>query len=122
MQNVPSKSTAQEQADALRAQGIPEELIQQLLSLSSADPSGLARQYDQSAFVRRAATSGDYAKSAPGVVAQGLAGLLVNRSDKNYAEGLRNYNTQASGARKAWFGAKYPRRQISTLPDDEVYE
>jgi hypothetical protein len=119
---MPGTMTPQEQADALRAQGIPEEVIQQLLGLAEHDPSGLARQYDQSAFLRRAATSGDYAKSAPGVVAQGLAGLLVNRSDKDYSEALRNYQGKATKARRSFFDTRYPRKQITGLPDEEVYE
>ena len=111
--------TTQEQADALRAQGIPEEVIEQLLGLASHDPTGLAKQYEQSAYLRRAATSGDYAKSLPGVAAQGLAGLLVNRSDQNYSEALRNYRGKSQAARTSWFNQKYPRKQITTLPQEE---
>jgi len=113
-----------EQAQRLREQGIPEELIKQLLGLGLDDPSGLAKQYDQSAYLRRAATSGDYAKSGAGVIAQGIAGALAGKADKNYAGAIRKYQGNAVGARESWFRERYPRPspQITPVPQqDEVY-
>lgn len=109
-----------EQAAALRAQGLPEELIQQLLGLNLHDPSGLAKQYEQSAYLRRAATSGDFAKSGAGVVAQGLAGFLSAKADKDYSAALRNYQGRSTDAKDAWWKAKYgtPARK----PDEEIYD
>lgn len=97
------------QAEQMRQQGIPEELIKQIFLIGRQDPTGLSRQYDAGAFLRRAATSGDFAKSAPGVVAQGMAGAMVGMKDKEYAKAMREFNNLSVDARQAWFD-QYRRR------------
>jgi hypothetical protein len=120
-------STPEEQAQKLREQGIPEELIAQLLNLGSHDPSGLTKQYDQSAYLRRAATSGEFAKTGLGVLAQGIAGALAGKADKDYGAAVRNYQGKAADARGSWFRAKYPKTpQITSVPkipdpEDQYY-
>lgn len=111
--------TPQEQAQKLREQGIPEELIKQLLSLGGDDPSHLAKQYEQGSFLRRAATSGDYAKTGAGALAQGIAGYMVGKKDKEYADAVRGYQGKATNIRSKWFAERYPR-QITPLPQMPV--
>ena len=102
-----------DQQEMLRAQGIPEEVISQLLGLASKDPSGMGKQYEQSAYLRRAAPSGDYAKSGAGAIAQGLAGLMVGQADKAYGAKVKGYEADASKARSDWFNTKYPRAKAA---------
>lgn len=128
----PSGQMQDDEAVKLRAQGVPEELIRQLIGLGTLDPTALSRQYDAAAWLRRSATSGDFAKTLPGAIAQGMMGGMVGKKDKEYAKALRDYQTEQVSARKNWLATKYPKPaetgQVTGLPavtglppEDEEY-
>lgn len=69
--------------EQLRASGATEEQIQSILK----DPTNLAalgKMYDQSAYLRKAATAADSSKNVFGAVAQGLAGYMASEKDKDF--------------------------------------
>jgi hypothetical protein len=69
--------------EQLRANGATEEQIQSILR----DPTNLAalgKMYDQSAYLRKAATAADSSKGIFGAVAQGLGGYMANQKDKEF--------------------------------------
>lgn len=113
---TPPPTPGVDQADQLRRAGVPEELIQQILGMADNDPTGLAKMYDQSAYLRRGALAGDTAKNIGGVLAQGLMGYQASKVDKDYAEGLRNFRKGNRAGREAWFRHRYPQ-SISDTPE-----
>lgn len=114
---VPISTT--EQAQQLRNAGIPEEVIAQILSMGENDITGLGKQYEQSAFLRKGALSRD-AKGPYGVAANILMGMGARRADDDYAKALRNYNRNAVTGRRVWFNQKYPRQVTDTPAPNNV--
>jgi hypothetical protein len=104
----------QEKKAALRKQGIPEALIDQILALSLNDPSGLNKQYDMSAYIRRGAFTPQQTTSVPGAIAQGLAGGIAGHIDKNYAKAIRDYEGSNVRGRKSLLGAMFPGKKSTS--------
>jgi len=107
MEPTPLTPEQELQAQQLRAQGIPPELIRQILGMGEADPSALSKQYDQSAYVRRAATSPDYAKTGAGVIAQGLAGYMAGKANKDFSQAFKDYLKKGTQGKQAWWDEMY---------------
>lgn len=119
-----------EQEELLRRQGVPEEVIKQLLGLAAQDPTMLGKQYEQGAYLRRFAT-GDSAKTGMGALAQTIAGGMAGRQDKDYKDLVKAYQANSMGARDAWYRAKYPQpKSVTNVPqqlggpaeEEELYD
>lgn len=104
--------------EQLRAQypDISDDLVRQILSLSAGDPSHYAKQYEQGEYLRKMATQGDV-KTAPGAIAQTLAGFTVARRNKEYANAIREYQGNVVKAKKNWFDEFTKRGQRPEEPE-----
>lgn len=113
------EATDEEKKQALRQQGIPEDLIAQILGMANNDPSGLNKQYDMSAYLRRGAF-GEQSKSLPGAIAQGIMGGMAGKMDKDYSTELRRMRKDNIAGRGAWFDA-YRNRGVRERRDPFQY-
>jgi hypothetical protein len=93
----------EDQKQKLRESGLSEDLINQILGMSSNDPANLSKMYEMSAYLRRGAFSPPANQSIPGAIAQGLMGGVAGMQDKRYADAVRNYEKQGMAGRRAWF-------------------
>lgn len=106
-----------QQRAVLQAQGIPDEIIDQLLNLGLQDPTGLGKQYDMSAYLRKGALASDSSKGLAGVLAQGLMGAGAAKSDRTYSDLLRGRNQATVDARRGYFNQRFPKKPSGQITD-----
>jgi hypothetical protein len=77
----------QQLIEQLKASGATEDDIKSILS-EGGSPAALGRMYDQSAYLRKAATAPDSSRNAFGAIAQGLAGYGAGKADTRFQQDI----------------------------------
>lgn len=103
----------------LRSQGIDDATIETIIGTDTAESAhALGKMYDQSAYLRKAATAGDTSKNVFGAAAQGLAGYMTGQKDNEYKDIMKQRQQADMLRNKAVYGLERRRRRNELgLPD-----